>query len=56
MTLDNQEQQAILLQLLDQAQFQGSAVEAVYSLKRALTSARIQGPNEQEVQASRESA
>lgn len=41
MILDNEQQRALLLELLQQANFPGKAIDVVYDLKKALQNASI---------------
>jgi hypothetical protein len=42
MTLDNEQQKNLILELLNSNTFQGSYVEVVYELKKAVENATIQ--------------
>lgn len=42
MVLDKEEHRTVLLELIDHAAIQGSAVEVVFAIKRALREARVE--------------
>lgn len=46
MILDNENQRAILLEILNKSQYPGSAIDLIYELKVALENAEIVAPNE----------
>lgn len=45
MTLDNEKQRAMLLEMLAAVQFPGSAVDDVYELKYAIKDAKVEETN-----------
>lgn len=51
MKLDTEQQRQILLQLIDQATFPGSAIEVVMSLKQAVRAAALETDDPQEERA-----
>jgi len=48
MTLDNEQQRSIILELIDKAQFPGHAIEMVAEFKSAVIAAPIHQPQEKE--------
>lgn len=42
MTLDNEQQRQLLLELIKQVNFPGSAIELAYDLKRAISNASVE--------------